>query len=169
LNITVRTEIDPTGRMAKVMRPGVIGCFYSHYRLWEKCIALNEPILIFEDDVMFEREYIPVEWQEALLLCTGKDAHMHDFFSSKLYNPSGTPQAVTLPNTSMPGAVGYAIKPEAARKLVDYYREEYLPADNAMNAFVIKLECHTYLMGRAARAEEGKQSLTATKLWNKKL
>jgi GR25 family glycosyltransferase involved in LPS biosynthesis len=69
----------------------------------------------------------------------------------------------------MPGAVGYAIKPEAARKLVDYYREEYLPADNAMNAFVIKLECHTYLMGRAARAEEGKQSLTATKLWNKKL
>lgn len=168
LQITVRCELDPTTKIAKVLRPGVIGCFYSHYRLWQKCIEINEPIMIFEDDVIFEREYISIDWKDVLLLCTGKGAYQHEFYSSKLYNPTGTPRAVKIPNTSMPGAVGYAIKPHAAKKLVDYYREEYLPADTAMNTFVVNLECHTYLMGRAAIADDGKESLTATKLWNKK-
>ena len=35
----------------KLSRPGVIGCFYSHYNLWKKCIELEQPIMIFEDDV----------------------------------------------------------------------------------------------------------------------
>ena len=120
LEIVVRCELDPDTKIAKILRPGVIGCFYSHYRLWQKCIELNEPIMIFEDDVIFERGYTPVEWQEILLLCTGKESHKHEFYSSKLYNPTETPKAVKLHNTSMPGAVGYAIKPEAAKKLVEY-------------------------------------------------
>ena len=41
----------------KLSRPGVIGCFYSHYALWRKCIDLGEPIMIFEDDVKFYRKY----------------------------------------------------------------------------------------------------------------
>jgi GR25 family glycosyltransferase involved in LPS biosynthesis len=168
LELTVRCELDPDTKIAKILRPGVIGCFYSHYRLWQKCIELDEPILIFEDDVIFERNFIPVDWKEVLLVCTGKEAYKHEFYSSKLYDPEGEPKAVKLPNTSMPGAVGYGIKPDAARKLVDYYREEFLPADTAMNVFIVKLECHTHLMGRASIAEDGKESLTATKLWNKK-
>jgi len=39
----------------KLSRPGVIGCFYSHYNLWKRCVELNEPIMIFEDDVKFYR------------------------------------------------------------------------------------------------------------------
>ena len=26
--------------------PGVIGCFYSHYGLWQKCLEMDEPIMI---------------------------------------------------------------------------------------------------------------------------
>jgi glycosyl transferase family 25 len=29
---------------------GEVGCFISHYILWKKCIELDEPIIIFEDD-----------------------------------------------------------------------------------------------------------------------
>jgi GR25 family glycosyltransferase involved in LPS biosynthesis len=168
INITVRTELDPNSKVAKILRPGVIGCFYSHYRLWKKCIDLNEPILIFEDDVIFERNFIPVNWEEILLLCTGKDSHNHEFYSPKLYKPEGPPGVVDLPNTSMPGAVGYGITPQGAAKLVEAYKEEFLPADTAMNGFVVKLQCHTHLMGRAAVEEDGKESLTKTKLWNNK-
>lgn len=166
LELKVRCELDPDSKVAKILRPGVIGCFYSHYRLWQKCIELDDPIMIFEDDVIFERNYIPVEWDEVMLLCTGKNAHNHEFYSKKLYNPEEPPGAVKLYNTSMPGAVGYAIKPHAAKKLVEYYREEFLPADTAMNVFVVNLECHTHLMGRAERQLDGKESLTASKFWN---
>lgn len=165
INLTVRTTIDQNGRMAKVLRPGVIGCFYSHYRLWQKCVELNEPILIFEDDVIFEREFIPVEWDEILLLCTGKESHLHEFYAPKLYNPQDPPLPVKLHNTSLPGAVGYGITPKAAKKLIEFYKEDYLPADNAINAHVVKLECHSHLMGRAATAGDGKTSLTTSKIW----
>lgn len=163
VEIVVRAELGDAG---KILRPGVVGCFYSHYRLWQKCLELNEPILIFEDDVLFERNYIPVEWDEVMLLCTGKEAHKHDFYAEKLYNPVDEPGVVKLHNTSMPGAVGYGITPKGAKKLVEYYQEEFLPADTAMNVFVVKLECHTHLMGRAAAGDDGKVSLTASKFWN---
>lgn len=150
----------------KVLRPGVLGCFYSHYRLWQKCVELNEPVFIFEDDVIFERGYEPVVWQDVLLLCTGKMAHKHRVYGKMLYAPEGNPSTIPLRNTSMPGAVGYGITPQGARKLVEAYKIEMLPADTAMNGFVVKLECHTYLMGRAAIEEDGKISLTSSKMWS---
>ncbi|MEO6906327.1 MAG: glycosyltransferase family 25 protein, partial [Abditibacteriaceae bacterium] len=29
------------------------GCFASHYCLWQKCVEMNEPIIVMEDDVDF--------------------------------------------------------------------------------------------------------------------
>lgn len=165
VSLVVRKSLKNDLRFQKILRPGVIGCFYSHYRLWQKCIELNEPIFIFEDDVIFERSYIPVEWQDVVLLCTGKQSYKEPFFKEKLFNPQGTPSTYRLPNTSMPGAVGYGITPRGAIKLVEYYKTEMLPADLAMNQFVIKLECHSHLMGRAAIADDGKESLTRSKRW----
>lgn len=162
--VGIREELNQVGKM---MRPGVIGCFYSHYRLWKKCIELNEPIFIFEDDVIFERNYIPVTWEDVLLVCLGKDAHNNEFYSPLIYDPQGDPEAIPLRNTSMPGAVGYGLTPQGAKKLVEAYKTEFLPADTAMNQFVVKLECHNYIMGRAARDEDGKQSLT-TSGWDTK-
>ena len=36
---------------------GAVGCFISHFRLWEICIKLNCPIMILEDDVIIENEF----------------------------------------------------------------------------------------------------------------
>jgi hypothetical protein len=63
------------------MRLGVMACFHSHYRLWQHCVAINEPILIFEDDVIFERGWIPVEWQDVLLIATGKSVYQTDWYA----------------------------------------------------------------------------------------
>jgi GR25 family glycosyltransferase involved in LPS biosynthesis len=149
------------------MRLGVMACFHSHWRLWQRCVELNEPILIFEDDVIFEREWIPVEWQDVLLVATGKSVYRDDWYAEKLYRPEGTPVAVALNRKVMPGAVGYGLTPAGAAKLTEFYKNCFLPADNAMNASVVQLECHTYLMGRAALETDGKKSLTKTKMWAK--
>ena len=42
------------------MTKGEIGCFISHYLLWQHCISINEPIIIFEDDAIVSRE----NWDE---------------------------------------------------------------------------------------------------------
>ena len=148
-------------------RPGVMGCFHSHFRLWQKCLSLNEPILIFEDDVIFYRGFIPVEWNDVLLLATGKLVHENDFYKEKLETPSGAPEAVGFKGKVMPGAVGYGLTPIGAKKLVTAYSHYYLPADNAMNIKVVDLQCHNYLMGRAATEGDGKKSLTKTGMWLK--
>jgi GR25 family glycosyltransferase involved in LPS biosynthesis len=163
VEITIRRRFSDDVRYQKSQHPGVRGCFYSHYRLWQKCIDLARPIFIFEDDVIFERGWLPVDWQDVLMVCLGKKAYRHEFYQPLLYSPSGNPQAVDIPNLSLPGAVGYAIKPHAAEKLVECYAQEMLPADTAINQHVVKLQCHNYLMGRAAIDIDGKISLTSAK------
>lgn len=149
----------------KMSRPGVIGCFYSHYMLWEKCIELNEPIMIFEDDVLFYRGFKEIEWDDVLILSLGKSAFLNEPWKSYLENPQGYPQAVEWRNFSMPGASGYAIKPDAAKGLVKFYRPYWYPADNAINKFICKIQISTHLMGRNTLPEEGNISMTKSKDW----
>src|SRR5690606_11229242 len=33
------------------LTPGEVGCFASHYLLWQRCVERNEPIIVMEDDV----------------------------------------------------------------------------------------------------------------------
>jgi hypothetical protein len=149
----------------KLSRPGVIGCFYSHYGLWQKCVELGEPIMIFEDDVKFYRKYEPVEFEGVLVLSLGKSSFMRDPQKTYLENPTGVPRIVKWINFSMPGASGYAITPEAARSLVKFYRPYWAPADNAINQFIAPIHLHTYLMGRNTLPEEGNISMTKFTDW----
>ena len=149
----------------KMSRPGVIGCFYSHYELWKKCIALNEPIMIFEDDVKFYREYQSIDFEDVLVLSLGKTSFMRDPQKTYLENPSGPTHAVPWKNFSMPGASGYAIKPQAARGLVKHWKPYWYPADNAINQSICTIQLHTYLMGRNTLPEEGNISMTKSKDW----
>jgi GR25 family glycosyltransferase involved in LPS biosynthesis len=160
-------ERQPIGEkdVGKLSRPGVIGCFYSHYNLWSKCVELNEPIMIFEDDVKFYRGYTPVGFDGVLILSLGKSAYMSDPQKTYLENPTGAPVARKWQNFSMPGASGYAITPDAALALVKFYRPYWYPADNAINQFVVPVQISTYLMGRNTLPEEGNISMTKAKDW----
>lgn len=149
----------------KMKRPGVVGCFYSHYGLWRRCVELNEPIMIFEDDVKFYRGWTPVDWEGVLILSLGKSAFLNEPYKTYLENPTGAPQPMPWRQFSMPGASGYAIKPDAALALTKAYRDWYRPADNAINQELTKLEVHNYLMGRNTLDEEGNISMTKAKDW----
>lgn len=144
----------------RVNKPGVKGCFHSHYRLWEKCVELNEPIFVFEDDMKFYRPFLPVEWHDVLVLsiCSHWPS-MFDPFVHYLDNPTGEPKAEYYCRKYMPGTSGYAIKPMAAKKLINYYLNYYTAADHAMDKSIIDIQIHNYLMGRSLLPEEGKVSL----------
>lgn len=153
---------DDAGKMST---PGVIGCFLSHYALWQKCVDLNEPIMIFEDDVKFYRNFEPIEWDDILILALGKQTYLHDPWKTYLEKPTGVPQALTWRNFSMPGCVGYAIKPPAARRLIKTYRPYWYPTDNAINSFVCRIQIASYQMGRTTLPDEGNISSIRTKSW----
>jgi glycosyl transferase family 25 len=149
----------------KLSMPGVIGCFYSHYSLWQKCVELAEPIMIFEDDVKFFRGWEPIDWDDVLVLSLGKSSFLSEPWKTYLENPSGSPQPVTWRNFSMPGASGYAIKPHVAKGLVKFYRSYFYPADNAINQFLCRIQVHNHLMGRNTLPEEGNVSMTRSRDW----
>jgi GR25 family glycosyltransferase involved in LPS biosynthesis len=156
-------EPDPTIHH----RPGIQGCFYSHFRLWQKCIDLNQPIIIWEDDIVLRRPYISVKWQDVLVLALGHPKKTEKY-RQYLDSPTGEPVAAEYYQSSMPGNCGYAIKPHAAKKLVNIYKNTYLPADNAINQHHVRIEIHSYVMGIARTKIEGKKSLTSSKkFWEK--
>jgi glycosyl transferase family 25 len=149
-------------------KAGEMGCFDSHYRLWQKCIELNESIMIFEDDVLFVRPYFPVEFDEVLITVFGNPTKSAKYYQY-LTDPVGEPEAKGYWQASMPGTPGYAIKPSAAKKLVEMYHNTWLPSDNAMMASIVKLQVHSHVMGRALIGEDGKKSLVRGKndFWEK--
>lgn len=148
--------------------PGLIGCFDSHFRLWEKCVQLNEPIMIFEDDVKFTRAYIPIDFDEILITVFGNPKKSAKY-QHYLTDPIGDPEAKGYWQSSMPGTPGYAIKPDAAKKLVNMYKNTFLASDNAIMASIVKIQVHSHVMGRALVGEDGKKSLVRGKndFWEK--
>lgn len=157
-----RTSFTDT-KEGKIQTPGVKGCFLSHYNLWKKCVELNEPIIIWEDDINLIRPYFAVDWQDVLILALGHPTKSGKYMHY-LDNPTGDPRPEGYHQSSMPGCCGYAIKPHAAKKLLEIYEKTYLPADNAINQYHVKIQIHSHVMGIAK--VEGKKSLTKLKSWH---
>jgi glycosyl transferase family 25 len=164
-HLGIKGPIDSSNKnINKMMSPGVKGCFYSHYRLWQKCVELNEPIIIWEDDIVLSRPYHPIDWEDVLVLALGHQQKSPRYMHL-LTDPTGDPRPEVYKQSSMPGCCGYAIKPHAAEKLLDIYNKTFLPADNAINVHHLKIEIHSHVMGIALVKKDGKKSLTRHGAW----
>ncbi len=84
-------------------RAGVRGCFMSHYALWKKCLELNQPIGIFESDIVFLKSP-----PSSLKDCDA--IKLHGFRVSK---PAST-------GNWHEGAHAYILKPSGAKKMIDW-------------------------------------------------
>lgn len=150
----------------KNVSPGIKGCFYSHYNLWKKCVDIGSPIVIWEDDIVINRPFKHVDWNDVLILALGhpkKSLKYIHYFE----NPEGKPKSEDYYQSSMPGCCGYAIKPHAAEKLLRVYEKSFLPADNAINVYHVNIQIHNYIMGIALTKKDGKESLTRASYWKK--
>jgi GR25 family glycosyltransferase involved in LPS biosynthesis len=152
----------------KICGPGAKGVFHSHYRLWKTCIDLNEPIMIFEDDVKIYRKLKLIDFNEVLILSINYEWKMALAWKHFLEETNNLTEAQPYTSPSMPGSSGYIIKPVAAKKLVDYYdsTNTFIVSDVAMSKNLINMQIHPQLIGRSKTANE-KQSLVATAFWDR--
>ena len=96
-------------------KPENVGaCFASHYLLWERCIRLNEPILILEHDAIF-RENIPnVDFD--MCINFGRPSYIRPKYMVYEEPKDGVQPLV---QKNFLGHHAYAIKPEAAKIFVE--------------------------------------------------
>jgi glycosyl transferase family 25 len=139
--------------------PGVVGCFLSHFELWNKCIEINESILILEHDAYFVRslpsdicskfsdvvrldafETLDPEYDEKII---NSSFNAVEYFYQK---PSGTYTAGDFYN----GAHGYIIKPHAAQKLISFaLTVGALPADVHIGSDLVDIKTTTVTIVRS--------------------
>ena len=102
-----------------------ISAFLSHYSLWEKCVDLDEPIVIFEHDAVMTQSIPDVSFTG--LLNIGHPS----------YGKWNTPTTLGVnPLTSkryMPGAHAYVINPKGAEALIRVARSHARPTDVYMH------------------------------------
>ena len=104
-------------------RPGVRGCFLSHWSLWNHCVQTNQTIGVFEHDVVFERPpTFDSKFRHVLKL---------EGFDLKPPRPAGA---------WYEGARAYVLKPAGARRLLAWSRVHgCLPADVAIGQDVVDI------------------------------
>jgi hypothetical protein len=86
--------------------PGAQGCFLSHYKLWNICMELNQPIVVLEDD--------------AIAIAPLTDINSN-FDLVKLHAPRASGES-KLGHWSI-GAFAYWITPFGSRKLVEFSKQ----------------------------------------------
>ncbi|WRG57673.1 glycosyltransferase family 25 protein [Helicobacter pylori] len=119
----------------KRMGFGELGCYASHYSLWQKCIELNEAICILEDDIIIKERF-----KESLEFC---DKHINELGYIRLMHleenvakqktpVKGVSQILNFKDGI--GTQGYVLAPKAAQKLLKYSAKEWvMPIDCVMD------------------------------------
>jgi len=96
-------------------KPGVRGCFVSHYHAWKKCIELNHTIIVLEHDVKIVSEFPNINFTDILQLGYNKDG-IEEYQDQEYFIESNnfTKKGIRM----MDGAFAYAIQPDAAKRLI---------------------------------------------------
>lgn len=127
----------------------VMSCAVSHARLWQRCVDLDEPIVVLEHDTIFTRTFDPAildgwEWGAVGLNdprgATRKAGKFHQKLQNS-YNKQG-PQIHRVPRVDdynelalpmgLAGNSAYAIKPFAANELLHLAANNGLWPNDAM-------------------------------------
>ncbi|SUT86577.1 glycosyl transferase family protein [Actinobacillus ureae] len=129
-------------RKGHTMSLSQLGCFASHYLLWEKCIELNHGIVVLEDDAIIHENFIEV--------CDFLRSNENKFDFLWLSPPApvrrgqkgdlvleieGTQNKIERFYKGWGNATGYYINPIAARKLIDYMQEWIYDVDISMDRY----------------------------------
>ncbi len=105
--------------------PPEMGCFASHYKLWQRCVELGEPIIVLEHDAIFRSPIPPLRFKHVILL--SKPAHNLGAYKLEAVR-SPKPREIFYPMNMLAGAHCYAITPRGAEFLVDAARRKLITA-----------------------------------------
>ncbi len=113
-----------------------MGCFASHYLLWEKCVDLDEPIMVLEDDVEFRAPVPALRFDDFIYL--GKPP---PYVKKNVIDTlPASHHEVYYPFKYSVGTFAYGIKPNGARKLLSSARKiTVYPADNFITPTKVRM------------------------------
>lgn len=108
-----------------------IGCSMSHMSLWQKCIEINEPILILEHDVIFIRELPEFNFRGLCMIndpngATRKGKWWSDYMKKRGTNGVHKKTLIQDPRNVPDGLAGnsaYLIKPFVAQEAINKFYE----------------------------------------------
>lgn len=99
----------------KNSKPGVRGCFVSHFTLWEKCAAGDSDFMILEHDAKMVSPPVNYEFDDILHLDAWR------FQENPLMEGPFVQdyERIKKGHNIFEGTYGYIVKPHAAKKLVE--------------------------------------------------
>lgn len=110
------------------LSPSEKACFASHFLLWQKCVELNENIIILEDDVEFSEEFITNGGGciESLEMSSYEFVRLYYLFDKKVYHLK---ESFYISFAQINGMQGYFIKPSGAKKFLTLFSKWIFPVD----------------------------------------
>ncbi|WP_105441068.1 glycosyltransferase family 25 protein [Neorhizobium sp. T25_13] len=133
-------KFDP--RLAEIRRgfilnAGELGCYASHYLLWERSVRDDKALLIFEDDVSIDGNFLEAYRYAAdkigtygLIRFSG-----HKQRSFRVCETSGSGMEIIRFKIGPHGTSCYAVSPEAAAKLLAKADVWFEPVDCHLDRF----------------------------------
>ena len=112
---------------------GEIGCYLSHYRLWQRMVAEKIPsALVLEDDADWDEDLLAVaddidnlDWAWGVVLLSARRGKI----AGRVLAPVGDNRQLLLCDRRVPTAAGYVISQMGAWALLQHCREITAPID----------------------------------------
>ena len=116
------------------LKTSEIACFASHYTMWKKCVSLNEPIVIMEDNVD------PIANAKQIIELNVEHIHTYNYIKLSATHKSTFHRILDLtPEFQLGGykkktcgTTAYIISPKAAQRFIDNAQEFLEPVDDYM-------------------------------------
>jgi len=132
-------------------------CSMNHYRLFQKCVKINEPIAVIEHDSYCKGNWLDVDFDDVLILNAQSAIHQKAFtFLRKQYpNTEKVEKGIHDINFElyyrhdpeinganiMPGTAAYAITPTGAQKMIDVYENiGWEQSDFIINTHYVRIQ-----------------------------
>lgn len=129
-------------RKGNLMSLSQLGCWASHYHLWETCVELGKPIIVLEDDAKLSSDF------QLIYHFISSSQNTFNFFWLSPPAPKNKPQKgkpiCSIANTEYQiqrfyhkwdNATGYFITPKAAKALLKFSEEWIYNVDITMDRY----------------------------------
>ncbi len=124
-----------------------LGCYASHYQLWEKCVELGQPIVVMEDDVDVDEHFYNAFFQAAKMIDKYGYIRLCGLFDRPYVTVETKGDYRMVRYLHGPaGTQCYMIHTHAAKRLLEHSQEWFLPVDDFLDTFwVHHVDCFALL------------------------
>ncbi|ELR67905.1 Beta-1,4-galactosyltransferase [Photobacterium marinum] len=148
---------------SRPLSPGERGCYASHFLLWRKCVELNEPIVVLEDDILPTTFFLDTLQKLPSLHSKGYE-YIKLEPNANTHTPleSGDGFQLFFLHDNCTATRGYSLSPSGAKKLLDNSHEWLCSVDNFIGEAYRNKLVSTALLPNAIKGVEETEEFETT-------